>query len=610
MRSIPFSAYHAVNFADPENWKQATVDRGDGKLIDAFQYQMPAAEQALTAPAETRLAAKNTEREMLLSLPFALRDKSKSTPDFLSRAAAWAQSVDLNVTDSDEDDDVFEREDWRIRARVTAAALIMRDGDDALRTKHQPWVEHVLKEALAKKGDPYHSHPLLPYNTVAIAAVGQINIVRRGPSEPGFRSLLEIAARSDQAMLSAFSAELSALQDIDARLPRAIMRIGFASCIHALHDYRESDEAYKARVAIHQERSLAAIGRELAWLRGDTGEPDWPVFPAEPPRRKRYIRLGRTVDEPEEKRERPKDVVYSGGAAKWIQVALPLLGNDTMAWFRGLVDAYADWTSVENGAGQGEDVEADRSSLEWNMTYFDLVPRTFTGMTPDEINRGVLGRVLTFPEESLFDATAVLIRTLDELYFNGKVMAAEEALRLRTFLSDELRRRRGWERVVERQSSLMEMHLARAVSSLFMHNESWGGGKCYLYPPAADSLKVFLPLLSGISVEAAQSQYIAAQFLDLMELKVNPENLSHLVVTASAWMAKYPDDIPFWVDHGIGKRICAWLAESMTTYPDAFAAPTCPSAQMESLIDSLVRLGVATARGVEENFARIRKAAA
>jgi hypothetical protein len=608
MRSVRFAAYHAVNLADPENWKPVNFDRGDGTLVAGFQYQMPAAEEALTAPGHARLAAKSTEQEMRLSLPLALQDNSKSTPELLNRAAAWARSVNLKIKDPDEEDDIFQPEDWRIQARVNVATLIMRDGDEAMRTQHHAWAQQVLTEALASKNNPHNSHPQLPYNTVAIATVGQINIVRRAPTEAGFRSILEIAARSDEAMLPAFSAELSTLQDIDARLPRAIMRIGFASCILAVHDYSESDEANNLRVQANRERVLASIERELAWLRGAASEPEWPVFPNDPPRRERFSRIGVIVEE--EERARPNDVVASNSAAKWIQSALPLMGKDAMGWFRALVDAYADWTSVENGAGHDDDIEIKHSPMEWNRTYFDLVPRTFIGMPADEIDRGVIQRVLTFPEESFFDAVAVLIRTLDELYFNGGFIEGDEALRLRTLFFNGLRQKRRWQRVVERKSTSMEMHLARAVSSFFLHNESWGGGKCYLYPKGADSLKVFLPLLASICVEAAQSQYVALQFLDLMEIKVDPENLGYLVTTASAWITKYPDDTSFWIDYGVGSRLCAWLDEAMKTDPGAFAALTCPSAEIDRLLDSLLRLGVAAARQVEETFARIHKAAA
>ena len=120
---------------------------------------------------------------------------------------------------------------------------------------------------------------------------------------------------------------------------------------------------------------------------------------------------------------------------------------------------------------------------------------------------------------------------------------------------------------------------------------------------------MFLPLLSGICVEAAQSQYIALQFLDLMELKVDAENLGYLVTAASAWIAKYPDDTSFWIDYGAGKRLCAWLAEAMKIAPDAFTAPTCSSAEIDCLLDNLLRLGVAAPRRVEETFSRMRKGA-
>jgi hypothetical protein len=313
-----------------------------------------------------------------------------------------------------------------------------------------------------------------------------------------------------------------------------------------------------------------------------------------------------TLEEWQEERTRPNDVVHSGGAAKWIQSALPLLGKETMVWFRALVDTYSQWTATENGAGQGDDIDISHPPIEWNMTYFDLVARTFIGLKPDEIDSGVLKFVLTFPDESFFDTTAVLIRTFDELFFNGKMIDADEALRLRTLLSNELRKRRHWQRVVERKSTSMEMHLARAVSSLFFHNESWGGGKCYLFPPAAEGLKNFLPLLSTISVETALSQYIALQFVDLMELKVDAENLGYFITAASAWMGSYPDDTSFWIDYGVGKRICAWLAEAMRAAPHVFSASTCPSADIDRLLDTLLRLGVADARQVEETFSQIR----
>jgi hypothetical protein len=606
MRSLRFAAFHAINLADPSNWKHAEMDRGDGTLIPVVQYQAPEAEATLVAPGQARFSARSTETEMHAALPLALDDRSSSTPEFLSRGAAWAQALDLTAKDPEAAEDIFHREDWRIRARITVAALIARDGDEGTRQQHEPWARQILAETFRAGSDPHGGHPLLAFNNIAIAAVGQISAVRRAPTAPGVRSLLEIAARSDYAMLPAFAAEISALLQIDLRLPRAVMRIAFAACIQARHNYEESEAENALRRQAHRERVIASIEREMYWLCDGGAEPDWPVFPSDAPRRRRTSRIRVPEEVGDEERSRRSNAVASGEAAKWLQAALPLLGNETMGWFRALLDSYAEWTSIENGAGQEDDFEVSLDPLEWNMTYFDLVPRTFVGMSQDDIDRGSLQRVLTFPDDSFCETVAVMVRTLDELYFNGKILEAEEALRLRTLLFEEMRRRRGWRRILERRSTSMEMHFARAVSSLFLHNESWGGGGCYINPVGADNLRVFMPLLSRICVEAAQSQYIAFQFLDLLALKINVGNLGFLVTAASAWMVNYPEDTSFWIEHGVGKRICAWLAEAMNAAAGAFSAPSCPATEIDRLLDNLLRLGVAAARQVEQTFTRIR----
>jgi hypothetical protein len=560
----------------------------------------------LVAPGQARFAARSAETEMHAAVPLALDDRSRSTPEFLSHAAAWAQALDLIVSDPEADVEIFHREDWRIRARITVAALIARDGDEVTRQQHEPWAQQILAETFRERNDPHGGHPLLAFNNIAIAAVGQISVVRRTPTAAGLRSLLEIAARPDYAMLPAFAAEISTLRQIDHRLPRAIMRIAFNACIQARHNYEESEEENALRRQAHRERVIASIEREMHWLCEGGAEPEWPVFPTDTRRRGRTSRIRVPEEVGTEERSRRSDVIASGEAAKWLQAALPLLVNETMEWFRALLDSYSEWTFAENGAGQQDNFEVGLDSLEWNMTYFDLVPRTFVGMSPDDIDRGILQRVLTFPDDSFCETTAVMVRTLDELYFNGKIFDAQQAVRLRTLFFEQLRQRRGWRRILERRSTSMEMHFARAVSSLFLHNESWSGGGCYINPIGADNLRVFMPLLSRICVEAAQSQYIAFQFLDLLELKINVENLNFLVTAASAWLVSYPEDTSFWIEHGVGKRICAWLAEAMNTTPAAFAAPSCPGTEIDRLLDNLLRLGVAAARQVEQTFTRIR----
>jgi hypothetical protein len=49
-----------------------------------------------------------------------------------------------------------------------------------------------------------------------------------------------------------------------------------------------------------------------------------------------------------------------------------------------------------------------------------------------------------------------------------------------------------------------------------------------------------------------------------------------------------------------------WLAEAMKVDAAVFSSPACPSADIDQLLDSLLRLGVAAAQSVEQSLARIR----
>lgn len=611
MKDVRFAAAHAVNLANPANWHEVTFPTTDGSMGTAFEYRSPAQEEALINAVQLQLQTKQFDGRLRIALTMAIGDRRRSSPDLVAHAVAWAQTQHT-APESTEDNDIGDK-DSHTQAKVTAAALAMRDGDDSVVAAHETWGRNIFAEALGAPDDHVGNHPLLPYNTVAIAMVGLISLVRRRPDAAGIRNLVEIAARPDQAILPAFSAELTTLNEIDERLPRAMLRVGFASLFQALHDYREPKEALAARVEAHRQRVIAAIERELAWLNGGKQEPIWPPFPIEPPRPRygRRLRLltgdDDAVLQDQEERKRPLDIVNSQGGAVWIEKALPLLQPASVRWFRGLVDAYAEWTALANGAGLADDDDPDRSPLEWNIAYFDLAARTLAGLSPDEIDRSALQRIFTLPDESFFDVMATLIRTLDELYFNLGQIDAAEALRLRSRLAQRLVQSRGWRRVTERKSSSIESHIGRAIASLFFHNEIWGGGKCYINPSGAEKMNGFLPLLSDLAVDAASSQYVVTMFMDLIELRVHSGNLGYLVRSACAWLSSYPADTAFWVDLGMGRRVCEWLAEAMRTDAGTFLGASAPIAEIDRLLDALVRIGAAAARPVEESLARLRR---
>jgi len=44
-----------------------------------------------------------------------------------------------------------------------------------------------------------------------------------------------------------------------------------------------------------------------------------------------------------------------------------------------------------------------------------------------------------------------------------------------------------------------------------------------------------------------------------------PVHLPFMVAAAKAWMASYRDDSNFWIDYGIGTRVCAWIEETVSS---------------------------------------------
>jgi hypothetical protein len=152
----------------------------------------------LAAPDQLQRSEKTLDLMLRVRLPLALSDRGKSSPDFITEAVAWAQKVETDP--EDEQSEESDKKDWHKQARVTAVALALRDGGEEFCAKNEAWARQVLVEALGAPDDPINSHPMLPYDTVAIAAVGMMNLVRRTPDAAGLRSLLDAAARSDDVM--------------------------------------------------------------------------------------------------------------------------------------------------------------------------------------------------------------------------------------------------------------------------------------------------------------------------------------------------------------------------------------------------------------------------
>ena len=164
-------------------------------------------------------------------------------------------------------------------AKIAAAVVAMRDGDEELRSRHRDWARSVFLEALtAETPDRLIPESNVGSNPVAMAFVGIANLLRGGVDLADVRTLLEAVSRQDLLADSGFRAAGEMIAAIDDRLPRALLRMALVSCIRLRREHSE-----KNRDAYIERRARSAIDRECCWLSGESDEPDWPAFPMASP---------------------------------------------------------------------------------------------------------------------------------------------------------------------------------------------------------------------------------------------------------------------------------------------------------------------------------------
>lgn len=69
-----------------------------------------------------------------------------------------------------------------------------------------------------------------------------------------------------------------------------------------------------------------------------------------------------------------------------------------------------------------------------------------------------------------------------------------------------------------------------------------------------------------------------------------------------SWLATHPDDRVFWIDQDIGRRLSALMDTILVREPQAFGVNQAHRAEIDSLLGSLVRMGVPEAHRLETNL--------
>ncbi|MFA6262459.1 MAG: ATP-binding protein [Bacteroidia bacterium] len=605
-----FMVKYALNLSDAANWQEVEVTLKDGSSATARKYLSPAAERTHLQALRDAATEQESDFAMRSALTLAVDAPARLRPEGRSAAVAWARRSATNTAEVESDDGVERR--MQEEAVVTAAMIVMRDGDAALRAEHAEWARsQLIKRLAALDDDPARTfRGGLRFNPTTIAYAGLIYALQHRSKLEDVRSLLEVAASGNHAAVHGFGASIAILSAVDSRLPRAVIRCAFSACVLENRVWDASQEEIDASEARSHKRAQAAVAAEIAWIDGKGLEPRWPTFPEEPTRSERRLRLpgiriAALKEPPEAPVLFPPEHVRHQAAALWLGQARGLSDDVALSWLGEIVKEYIQWTSVANGAELERWDGAARRPSKWNQTFFATAARRATVPASAEVIDLVVRHIVTLPDQSFFDVLVDFLRSIDAVYVEGGRIPVPVAVGIRDTFSDRMLLARGWERLRRSRDFSIEMHIAPAIAVLFFNDHMYGqGSKCYLLEKGMERVGPFLPVLRKL-VSKGPSPFVALLLLNLFEVAPRAEQLDVLVGAGSSWIETYPDLRQLWIDHGVGRRLCLLMEAIRTCSATCFSnsAPLRPA--IDTLVASLIALGVPEATRLEEELSKL-----
>lgn len=605
-----FAAMSALNRLDRANYVLRGADEGDQPT-----YVPPADEARLLTELQKEAQHGYAEVAIRVQLMQALT-QLRCSAQLLEQGVRWARR-DASTSEADPDKD---EQEWIERTRLIVAALVMRDGSPELKAEQGDWARAQLTEVAIREPDERGFAKQLPYNPSAIAAVGFLAACRDDPQIADLPRVLQLAVRPDTGMASVLRAEVAAQRPLRPELIRSLVRLGLASAIYALpqrdddgfgsiDDYRARQQALEtARKEAEQTRLRGAVEGELHWHAGEGPEPSWPELPDPyPPKERRRISLGDPP--PRKKRSQAPSRVFAlaaAAAAHWLSLAVELWRADRPDLLCELVRHCWPWTAGANGVGCEPDEEPGELAFEWNDAYFAAALAAAVSIGDAGIEEYVLHPLGQLPEERFLDAAEAVLHALDQLWLNAGAVSDSTAVSIREALARKLVATSRWHRLASECSAGTELHLAGAVAAMFMGQHEMGREpRCYIGPLGAARADLLLPMLAQLAEQAAGSTFVAIAFLGLLEVEPHANRLMFMTRTVAAWWRVQGANAEFWVNHGIGRRVCDWIDKAVLAAP---ASPTVlDSPDLTGVVDILAQCGTPLARALEERLAARRR---
>jgi hypothetical protein len=605
LRDPEFMVVHALNVIDPQNWRKKTVQTQEGPA-EGWEYDPPGTESRHLQPLQEAAQPRQADYAIETGIRIALNNRDRSSAAFVAAAIEWARTQTTSANKSDASNDGEERDrSMRNETLVDAAMIAVRDGGAELISRHEDWIRETFVRALKGANDPVRRlRAGLQFNPVATAFVGVVLLLKNRFAIEDVRTLLESAGNDDPAASRGFAVSAGLLAEIDERLPRAVLRCSFWACISPRRQWRKPEAEYNARVELFRKKVRDAIEAELAWLAGKQGEPEWPQFPPNPARSRRRVILARGNRKPRPVEEAPEPEMYADhqAAALWLEGAGNLFDVTKRPWLRDIVKAYCVWTFAANGSELDEDERMDHLPSEWNGGFFKLLAYCLPGLTSAQVDQVALAPITGLPERAFFDVTTVFLRNVDAVYFNDSAIRDTQAVQVRSSLLRKFLTTNLWKWHVRERSTSTAFHFAPAVATFVFNDYSnFQRPNCYLTPIGIDRLGPFLPLLAEVA-EGAQFLLAVIVLLNLLEVAPRAEQLPLIVAAGKGWLAAHPDDRDFWIDQGFGRRLCALMESIRGHDPNTFRLGQPLRKDIDILLASLVRMGVAEAHRLEESF--------
>jgi hypothetical protein len=598
-----FMAVHALNQIDPKNWRTKTVETQEGPT-EVWEYAPPETEARHLQQLEETTRERRTDSAMERSIRIAFNNAEKSSPAFAAQAVEWARKLSIiTATDGAEEEREIGRR-MRDETLVMAAVIVARDGGPELIAQHEDWIRETLGHILKGPADPVHRvREGLQFNPIAIGFVGMVLLLNNRFTIKDVVTLLESAGDVNPAAARGFEVCAPLLSQIDERLPRAVLRSAFTACTKPHREWRKPETEYQARLDIFQQRVREAVRDELEWLEGKRAEPEWPDLPSKPATSRRRFLPRNPKQKPVE--EPPELDIYADdqAAALWLAGAASLFDVVKRPWLRDIVQAYGTWTFVANGSELDTGDDVDSGDREWNDVFFRLLAHCLPGLSLVEVDELALKPITGLPDRAFFDVTRTFLRAVDGVYFNDLSLADADAVYVRTTLFNRIAKTSTWKYHVRDHSASTEIHFGPAIATV-VFNDYWTfqpPPTCYLNPNGIDRLDPFLPLLKEVA-ERAQFLLAAIALLNVLEVAPRAAHLEAIVVAGKSWLATHPDDRVFWIDQDIGRRLSALMDTILAREPQAFSVNQTLRAEIDSLLGSLVRMGIPEAHRLETNL--------